>query len=95
MTRFVAQHPFLVGAVLVSGPLAYCVGTALIGLLTDATRPIALPLVFIGLWLVYMVWWMYTLYHITRVDRRRGFPVTRRHSDRMRKHFSRFDPHSN
>jgi len=97
MRRFVVQHPFIVGAFLVSGPLAYCAGTALLGWLTDSgtPRPITLPLIFIGLWLGYMGWWMYALFHITKVDHRRGFPVARRQSSRISDHSSRFDPHSN
>ena len=97
MCGFVAKHPFVVGVVLVSGPLAYCVGTALISLLTDgnAGRSIAVPVAFIGLWLAYMGGWVYMFCHINKADQKGGSPVKGRHSNRMREHFSRFDPHSN
>jgi hypothetical protein len=94
MSRFVAQHPFLIGAVLVSGPLAYCVATALLAWWTEGTRNLALPLVFIGLWLAYMGWWTYALFSFARSERRPRVPLSApRH--RFGDRFSHFDPHSN
>ena len=97
MNRFVAQHPFIVGAVLVSGPLAYCIGTLLLGWVGDTSghRNLALPLLFIMLWVGYMAAWVYMLLKMTKVDRRRGFPVVRQKSKRFTDRFSHFDPHSN
>ena len=97
MTRFVAQHPFIVGAVLVSGPMGYCIGSLLLGWLGDTSghRNVALPLIFILLWLGYMAAWVYLLLNMTKSDRRRGFPVSRQKSNRFTDRFSHFDPHSN
>jgi hypothetical protein len=71
------RHPVLIGAVLLSGPLAFCVGTAVLGWMTDAggKHSIVLPLAFVGLWIVYMGWWTYALLRLAKGDKRRGFPV--------------------
>ncbi len=95
MARFVVQHPFVVGAILVSGPLAYCVGAAVLGWINGGARGVGFPIFFIALWLAYMAWWVYALFNMTRTDRRRESPAARPKSDRLRHYFSPFDPHSN
>ena len=95
MARFVVQHPFVVGAILVSGPLAYCVGAAVLGWINSGARGVAFPVLFIALWLAYMTWWVFALFKLTKADRRRKLPVAPPRSNRLRQYFSPFDPHSN
>ena len=94
MSRFVVQHPFLAGAILVSGPLAYCIATAFLSW-WDGARNLTLPLVFIALWLAYMASCTCALVSFVKADRRPRIPVAPSHAPRFTDHLSRFDPHSN